>query len=133
MYPYSSSQSLPVKGAFKCEIKIGDRTDQAEFIVIKGNGEPLLEQKTAMKLGVLKVANIADPLSRLLVNTGKKEVHKHESEEYVRLVAMSATPKALTTREVEEASATDLILVEVCKAITNGHFENCKSFAPIAN
>lgn len=77
--------------------------------------------------------NIADPLSRLLGDTAKKEIHRHESEEYVRFVAVSATPKALTTREVEEASATDPELEEVRKAITSGHFENCKPYAPIAN
>lgn len=77
--------------------------------------------------------NIADPLSRLLGDTAKKEIHRHESEEYVRFVAVSATPKALTTREVEEASATDPELEEVRKAITSGHLENYKPYAPIAN
>lgn len=47
LYPYSSSQALPVKGAFKCEITIGNKTEQAEFIVIKGNGEPLLGKKNS--------------------------------------------------------------------------------------
>ena len=55
LYPYSSSEPLPIKGMFECEITIGDRSEQAEFIVIKGNGEPLLGRKTAMKLGVLKI------------------------------------------------------------------------------
>lgn len=60
LYSYSSTQSLCVKGAFRCEIKIGDRTDEAEFIVIRGNGEPLLGRKTAVKLGVLKIGkNVA--------------------------------------------------------------------------
>ncbi|KAL1021685.1 hypothetical protein UPYG_G00016520 [Umbra pygmaea] len=77
--------------------------------------------------------NIADPLSRLLGDTGKKEIHKHGSEDYVRFVATSATPRSLTTREVEEASATDPEIMEVRKAITNGIFENCKPYAPIAN
>ncbi len=49
----------------------------------------------------------------------------------MRFVTMSATPKELTTQE--EASATDLGLVEVCKTITNGHFENCKPYAPTVN
>lgn len=51
----------------------------------------------------------------------------------MRFVAVSATPKALTTREVEEASATDPELEEVRKAITSGHLENYKPYAPIAN
>uniref|UniRef100_A0A669BA80 Gypsy retrotransposon integrase-like protein 1 n=1 Tax=Oreochromis niloticus TaxID=8128 RepID=A0A669BA80_ORENI len=77
--------------------------------------------------------NIADSLSRLLSDTTSKEVHKHESEEYVRFVAVNSTPKALTTREVKEASATDSELTEVRRAIENGHFEKCKTYAPIAN
>lgn len=41
-------------------MKIGDRTDEAEFIVIRGNGEPLLGRKTVVKLGVLKIGeNVA--------------------------------------------------------------------------
>ncbi|KAJ8366663.1 hypothetical protein AAFF_G00345590 [Aldrovandia affinis] len=77
--------------------------------------------------------NIADPLSRLLGETAQREKHHHGSDEYVRFVAASATPKALTTREVEEASATNPELIEVRKAITNGRFENCKAYAAVAN
>lgn len=77
--------------------------------------------------------NIADSLSRLLSDTTSKERHQHESEEYVRFIAVNATPKALTTREVEEASATDPELIEVRSAIEKGHFEKCKQYAPIAN
>lgn len=77
--------------------------------------------------------NIADSLSRLLSNTAAKGTHKHESEEYVQLIAVNATPKAITTREVEEASATDSELTDVRKAIENGHFDKCKTYAPIAN
>lgn len=61
--------------------------------------------------------NIADPLSRLLGSTGIREKHSHESDEYVRFVAVSATPRALTTREVEEASEKDSELIELRKAI----------------
>ncbi|KAJ8375480.1 hypothetical protein SKAU_G00060600 [Synaphobranchus kaupii] len=77
--------------------------------------------------------NIADSLSRLLGETAKRERHNHGSDEYLRFVAVSATPKALTTREVEEASATDPELIEVREAIANGRFENCKAYAAIAN
>lgn len=34
-----------------------------------------------------------------------EQTHGHGAEGYVRLVAESATPRALTTREVEETSA----------------------------
>lgn len=77
--------------------------------------------------------NIADPLSRLLGERTQKEVHAHGSEEYVRFVAVNATPAALTTREVEEASAIDPELREVRQALLDGHFEKCKPYGPIAN
>ncbi len=77
--------------------------------------------------------NIADPLSRLLGSTAMREKHSHESDEYVRFVAISATPRALTSREVEEASEKDPELIEVRKAIESGHFEKCMPYAAIAN
>ena len=49
--------------------------------------------------------NIADPLSRLLHASGQVEsssAHK-VSDEFVRFVAVTATPQAMTTREIEEA------------------------------
>ena len=51
--------------------------------------------------------NIADPLSRLVGNSETKGSHSSEAEEYVRFVAVTATSSALTTRELEEASAKD--------------------------
>lgn len=59
--------------------------------------------------------------------------HVHNSEDYVRFIVVSATPSALTTREVEEASESDPELKEVRSAINNGHFENRKAYTPIAN
>ena len=43
--------------------------------------------------------------------------HTPEADEYVRFVAVSATPNAMTTLEVEEASAEDEELAEVRKCI----------------
>ena len=61
--------------------------------------------------------NIADPLSRLLHRKVEPDNHQRCTEEYVRFVAVSATPTALTIREIEEASADDEELKEVRKAI----------------
>ena len=47
--------------------------------------------------------NIADPLSRLLHRKVEPDNHQRCTEEYIRFVAVSATPTALTTREIEEA------------------------------
>ncbi len=77
--------------------------------------------------------NIADSLSRLLGEASKTVRHVHNSEEYVKFIAVSATPSALTTREVEEASESDPELKEVRSAINSGHFGNCKAYVPIAN
>lgn len=73
--------------------------------------------------------NIADSLSRLVKG---KEAHDHGAEEYVRFVAVSTTPKAMTTKEIEMESARDEELSEVKEAIKTGKFEKCKSYAPIA-
>ena len=55
LYAYACSKPLPVKGRFICEVLIGKGKAQAEFLVIKGKGVPLLCKDTAMKLGVLRI------------------------------------------------------------------------------
>ena len=55
LYAYASNKPLPVKGRFICEVVIGQGKAQAEFLVIKGKGVPLLGKDTAMKLAVLKI------------------------------------------------------------------------------
>ena len=76
--------------------------------------------------------NIADPLSRLLHGRVQPDNHQRCTEEYVRFVAVSATPTALTTREIEEASADDEELKEVRKAIATGQFEKCRQYMTVA-
>ncbi|KAJ8407410.1 hypothetical protein AAFF_G00279840 [Aldrovandia affinis] len=70
--------------------------------------------------------NIADPLSRLLGETAQRRSTITARTEYVRFVAVSATPKALTTREVEEASATDPELIEYVKQSQMGGLRTVK-------
>ena len=74
---------------------------------------------------------MADPLSRLL-SQNKITIHQHGAEEYVRFAAISATPAALTTRKVEEASALDEELKILREAIKTGRYEKCKAYAPAA-
>ena len=76
-------------------------------------------------------SNIADPLSRLL-SRNKATSYEHGAEEYVRFAAISATPAALTTREVEEASAVDEELIALREAVKTGRFEKCKAYSPAA-
>ena len=50
----------------------------------------------------------------------------------VRFVASSATPCALTTREIEESATVDEELRKVRQAVYTGRFEESKAYAPIA-
>ena len=81
---------------------------------------------------ILGTRNIADPLSRLLDRKTKPPRHEHGSEEYVRFVALHATPRALSTHEIEEASAIDEELMEVKKSIESGCFDKCKQYTLVA-
>lgn len=55
LYAYASKTPLAIKGTFTCDVKAGQRETTAEFLVIKGEGTPLLGRKTATELGTLKV------------------------------------------------------------------------------
>lgn len=66
LYLYSSNQPLGVKGAFKCEVNISNRTGQAESILIRGNGEPLLGRETAVRLGVIKIGADISPVTVIM-------------------------------------------------------------------
>ena len=67
--------------------------------------------------------NVADSLSRLVRDHQIGSGYEEEAEEYVRFVATTATPNAMTTREVEEASAQDEELVEVRKSINKSSWD----------
>jgi hypothetical protein len=73
------------------------------------------------------VKNFADPLSRLIPkeNICAESDVQIETEDYVRFVAVNSTPKAVTTREVERASAEDEELCEVRKCLETGNFDSC--------
>lgn len=76
--------------------------------------------------------NIADPLSRLFRKGVIEVTHEHGAEEYVKFVATNATPKTLTTREVEVASATDEELRELRCAVESDCYDKCQAYAPTA-
>lgn len=69
--------------------------------------------------------NAADALSRLPL---KYEAKRNLGEEYVYFVAKMATPKALTTEEIEERSACDEILCKVRKAIRTGNWSELPEY-----
>ena len=79
--------------------------------------------------------NIADPLSRLLHANGQAEsssAHK-VSDEFVRFVAATATPQAMTTCEIEEASLEDREFVELRQYIKDGNWkgDQHKQYIPV--
>ena len=69
--------------------------------------------------------NIADALSRLICRDHQQGRRiENVAEEYVRFVAQTATPKAMTTREVEEHSHHDKELSDVRQCIRVGDWNN---------
>lgn len=61
--------------------------------------------------------NIADPLSRLVVDSEPATTFDEEAEHYVNWVAEQATPKALKTSEIVEQSKMDPLILAVKTAL----------------
>ena len=82
--------------------------------------------------------NIADPLSRLSQPRETVQPSKpppNDAEEFVKFVAVTATTKAMTTREIERASAEDNELSELRRCITTNQWEStqCKEYIPVSS
>ena len=70
--------------------------------------------------------NIADPLSRLMADESPGQGNLGKLvEDYVRFVAMTPTPSALTTQEVEKALKDDKELSAVRECIRSGNWDKC--------
>ena len=72
--------------------------------------------------------SIADALSRLLVGRTKtrNDASDNMADEYIRFVAQRATPKAMSTRSVEEESDIDDELISVRQCIRTGDWSDKK-------
>lgn len=68
--------------------------------------------------------NIADALSRLNAK-GCKDT-SGEKEDFVRTIANTSTPVAMTTRQVEEESAKDAELMTIREYVKSGNWKDCK-------
>ena len=68
--------------------------------------------------------NIADSLSRL-ISASNTEFENSEMEFHVHHIASEATPRALTTREIEQASYKDSELTTIRECISSDRWENC--------
>ena len=78
-------------------------------------------------------SNIADSLSRLLPKTAKKSPTSDADSEYIRFVAEEATPKAVSTKEIERASDDDAELSSIRQCLLTGRWysvEN-KQYIPV--
>ena len=82
------------------------------------------------------IKNVADPLSRLVKENSTDEHSRlqEQTEGYIRYIAVNATPNAVTTREVEQASRDDDELKAVREGIRTGKWDNCnKLYSAVAN
>ena len=66
--------------------------------------------------------NIADPLSRL--GKGKGVCMNDDAEEFIRFVAETSTPAAMSVQEVEEESWLDPEISQLRECITTGEWDN---------
>jgi len=55
VYPYGRKIALELLGQFNYHVEIGNRKIYANFVVIKGQGRPIIGYKTAKDLGILKI------------------------------------------------------------------------------
>ena len=55
LFAYASENPIPMKGNFTCDLMVGRRKTTTDFLVIKGQGIPLLSKGTDMDLGVLQI------------------------------------------------------------------------------
>ena len=64
IYPYGSTQPLSCAGTFTAEVTVGgdQKLENVEFVVIEGEGQPLLGRDTALKLGILKLGPVVNSI-----------------------------------------------------------------------
>ena len=55
IYSYASKTALQTVGQFTAVVEIPGCQTTADFVVIEGNGQPILGKKTAIELGVLRI------------------------------------------------------------------------------
>lgn len=55
LYAYGSKEPLKVLGSFQSKLSVGEVELDDEFVVINGEGQPLLGYDTATRLGILRV------------------------------------------------------------------------------
>ena len=56
MYTYGSKEPLKLAEGFKAKVSFNNKViDNVDFLVLEGEGEPILGTDTLTKLGILKI------------------------------------------------------------------------------
>jgi len=89
---YANVNQVEVIGKFWAKVLLADRAlDDVEFLVIKGEGRPILGRKTAMQLGVLKInlpeVNLVEEEFKGLFSDKVGQLSNYQVELHVKLDA----------------------------------------------
>ena len=147
LFTYASNEPLPVKGTFTCDVRCGRRQTRADFVVIEGEGVPLLGQNTATELGVLKIgADVAavrdagqkvfDQYPELFKGVGKLNTHQvtlHIDKE-IRPVAQPLRRTPFNLRGKVEQKIRELVEADIIEEVDGPtHWLNPVVVAPKPN
>ena len=75
IYPYGKTTSLDLVGKATFPVKVGTKSLNVEFHIIKGSGKPLINHKTATELGILciglpddNIASVSSETESILIS-----------------------------------------------------------------
>ena len=100
LYTYTSKEPLQVAGCFQAEVSVGERKTQAEFVVIEGEGKPLLGRETSEQLGVLKIGVGVNSVKH---GSDKENVGMEPDKEAMRQKVLRENRCTIRARQVERS------------------------------
>ena len=131
LYPYSSTTPLATVCCFNTTLKAGENQTDAEIVVVKEEGDPLLSRETSIKLKVLKIGlnvqsltqeqNLARELNDKIV---QKQIHvqKSEPDRHARELSGKIVQKQIHHQNIAYALGEP-----------DRHVENEEQFLPLYN
>ena len=112
LYPYSSTTPLVTVCSFNTTLKAGENQTDAEIVVVKEEGDPLLSRETSIKLKVLKIGlnvqsltqeeNLARELNDKTVQKQQQSL-KGEPDRHVREVGDKIVQKMQQHQNITHA------------------------------